>query len=87
MSNVNLTATAATTTYNVSLEQLAALIAENLMVPVECLTVRYKLARGALSNAPFFDSQYVAGIEVIVDNVAKEKLEATKRCAQQGLPG
>ena len=35
MSNVNLTATAATTTYNVSLEQLAALIAENLMVPVE----------------------------------------------------
>lgn len=81
MSNVNLTATAATTTYNVSLEQLAALIAENLMVPVECLTVRYKLARGA------YDGQHVAGIEVIVDNVAKEKLEATKRCAQQGLPG
>lgn len=86
MSNVNLTATAATTTYNVSLEQLAALIAENLMVPVECLTVRYKL-ESSNYDGPFFDSQHVAGIEVIVDNVAKEMLEATKRCAQQGLPG
>ena len=73
MSNVNLTATAATTTYNVSLEQLAALIAENLMVPVECLTVRYKLARGAY-DGPFLDSQHVAGIEVIVDNVAKHRM-------------
>lgn len=86
MSNVNLAATAATTTYNVSLEQMAALIAENLMVPVECLTVRYKLASGDC-DGPGFASQHVSGIEVIVDNVAKEKLEATKRRAQQGFPG
>ena len=43
MSNVNLQATAATTTYAVTLDQMAALIAENLDVPVECITVRYKL--------------------------------------------
>ena len=73
MSNINLQATAATTTYNVTLDQMAALIAENLMVPVECLTIRYKLARGAY-DGPFFDSQHVAGIEVIVDNVAKHRM-------------
>ena len=86
MSNVSLAATAATTTYNVTLDQMASLIAENLMVPVECLTVRYRLASGDPGGFGFA-SQHVSGIEVIVDNVAKEKLEATKRCAQQGLPG
>lgn len=86
MSNVNLAATAATTTYNVSLEQMAALIAENLDVPVGCITVRYNLESSEY-DGPGFASQCVAGIEVIVDNVAKEKLEATKRRAQQGFPG
>ena len=73
MSNVNLQATAATTTYTVTLDQMAALIAENLDVPVECITVRYKLASGDY-DGPGFASQHVTGIEVIVDNVAKQRL-------------
>lgn len=73
MSNVNLQATAATTTYAVTLDQMAALIAENLDVPAECITVRYKLASGDY-DGPGFASQHVTGIEVIVDNVAKQRL-------------
>ena len=86
MSNVNLAATAAMTTYNVSLDQMATLIAENLMVPVECLTVRYKLASGD-HDGPGFASQHVSGIEVIVDNVVKERLEAGELLYMQGFPG
>ena len=82
MSNVNLQATAATTTYAVTLDQMAALIAENLDVPVECITVRYKLesnnydVSGYVSGyvVPGYASQHVAGIEVIVDNVARQQL-------------
>lgn len=73
MSNVNLQATAATTTYTVTLDQMAALIAENLDVPVECITVRYKL-ESHNHDGPGYASQYVAGVEVIVDNVAKQRL-------------
>lgn len=73
MSNVNLQATAATTTYAVTLDQMAALIAENLDVPVECITVRYKLESNNY-DGPGYASQHVAGIEVIVDNVARQQL-------------
>lgn len=73
MSNVSLQATAATTTYTVTLDQMAALIAENLDVPVECITVRYKLESND-HDGPGYASRYVAGIEVIVDNVAKQRL-------------
>ena len=73
MSNVNLQATANTTTYTITLDQIAALIAENLDVPVECITVRYKLESNNY-DGPGYTNQYVAGIEVIVDNVAKQRL-------------
>ena len=73
MSNVNLAATAATTTYNVTLDQMAALIAENLDVPVECLTVRYQLDSTDY-DGPGRTPQYVSRIEVVVDNVAVAKM-------------
>lgn len=60
---------------------MSALIAENLMVPVECITIRYKLASSDY-DGPGFASQHVTGIEVIVDNVAKEKMEASNRAYQ-----
>ena len=83
MSNVNLAATAATTTYNVTLDQMASLIAENLDVPVECLTVRYRLASGDYDGAGFA-SQHVTGIEVVVDNVAVAKMHQDAcRCGQR----
>lgn len=72
MSNINLQATAATTTYSVTLDQMAALIAENLNVPVECITVHYKL-ESTNYDGPGYHGQYVDRIEVIVDNVAKHR--------------
>ena len=73
MSKINLQATAATTTYNVTLDQMAALIPENLAVPVGCITVRYKL-ESSNYDGPGYASQYVSGVEVIVDNVAKHRV-------------
>ena len=73
MSNVNLRVTTATTAYNVTLDQMAALIAENLDVPVECITVRYQL-EGHDQDGHGYASPYVGGVEVIVDNVAKHRL-------------
>ena len=78
MSNVNLQATAATTTYAVTLDRMAQLIAENLNVPVEAITVRYKLGSSNY-DGPGYASQYVTGIEVIVDNVATERLRQPVR--------
>lgn len=67
MSNVDLAATAATTTYAVSIDQVAQLIANNLQVPVECIDVRYKLA-STNYDGPGYASQYVDSLEVVVNN-------------------
>lgn len=67
MSNVNLAETASTTTYAVSLEQVALLIAANLQVPVDCIDVRYKLA-STNYDGPGYSSQYVECLEVVVNN-------------------
>lgn len=77
MSNVNLQASASSTTYNISLKQMQALIAENLNVPVECISVRYKL-EGDNYDRPGF-AQHVGGIEVTVNNTLKEEMEQTRR--------
>lgn len=78
MSNVNLQASASSTTYQISLEQMEALIAENLMVPVECISVRYKL-ESSNYDGPGFASQHVGGIEVTVNNALKEEIEQRLR--------
>lgn len=63
---------------NVTLDQMAALIAENLMVPVECVTVHYRLASGEYDGLGFV-TQHATGIVVVVDNVAKEAFEQSSR--------
>lgn len=78
MSNVNLAATAATTTYAVSLEQVAQLIADNLNVPVEAVTVRYNLTSHDY-DGPGYAGQYVANLTVTVDNKGVELLRQSER--------
>lgn len=78
MSKVNLQVAASSTTYDITLEQMEALIAENLNVPQECISVRYKLASEPY-DGPGYASQYVSGIEVVVNNALKEEMEQTKR--------
>ncbi len=78
MSNVNLALTSGTTTYTVSIDQVRQLIAENLNVPVECVSVRYKLESDNY-DGPGFAHQHVGGIEVTVNNTLKEEMEQTRR--------
>lgn len=78
MSNVNLAEVAATTTYAVSLEQVAQLIADNLNVPVEAVDVRYNLASRNY-DGPGYAGQYVANLTVTVDNQGVERLRQAER--------
>jgi len=78
MSNVNLAMTAGITTYTVSLEQVKQLIAENLNVPEEVVSVRYVLQSHDY-DGPGYAGQYVSHVEVTVDNRLKEEIEQRAR--------
>lgn len=76
MSNVNLQASASTTTYNISLEQMEELIAENLMVPVECISVRYKISVDDDPDPNFSSTPpCLTEIEVTVNNVLYDEID------------
>lgn len=73
MCDTNIAATASSTTYDITLEQMAALIAENLKVPVESVEVKYRIeARYAF---PDFECKYhvVTGVTAKVNNMAKDQ--------------
>lgn len=73
MSNVNLALTSGTTTYTVSIDQVRQLIAENLDVPEEVVTVRYVL-QSHNYDGPGYAGQFVDHLEVTVDNVALQRM-------------
>lgn len=64
MNKFQLNQAAAHITYSVSTEQLAQLLADNLDVPVDCVSVTFNLAATGRDGV----TQYVDSISVDVDN-------------------